>query len=217
MKKTLIIFCTVISLGLFTACEDAEETIQNIDEQEELSEGKFLSECSSLGIEGVAGVSKRDEIEFLGNQTEITTTYYSTASCTKDSVIGEKQYEGEFLVEQRESEDGVDQGVIEFELQEAKLTPSNETLVTALNAINYCGVDTYAVDETQDLTDQSDLLICPFESMPANLTSVYFYETNDDILTLTDAPVVESENSELSIPEETLPVIQVFAEEYVKQ
>jgi hypothetical protein len=170
MKKLSVMFCLVLSMGVLTACDDAEETIQNIDEQEELAEGRFLSDCAGFGVDRVAGISKRDQIEFLSNQTEIKTTYYSSSDCAESSVIGEKEYDGEFTVEQSKSEDGVDQGVMQFELEEARITPSNETLVTALNAINYCGVDSYAVDETAELTNQSDLLTCPLEELPAELT-----------------------------------------------
>jgi hypothetical protein len=205
LKNIAIVCCS--TLFLF-ACDDAKETIENIEKAPEL-QGRFVSNCRSIGIDGVAGFSKMDELYLAANQTEFTTLYFEGTECSSDKEVGMLEYNGEFNV--LNSKDN--EGDLRFDLEEAIITIESETLAEALSAVNFCGQSSYEAGENESISSENAGLLCPVQDVPTTLYGSYTYDDQDNTLFLSDEP----SDMNLSEAASKLPLIEVFADEFNKK
>lgn len=201
MNYKLKLASAALAAVFFVGCDDAKKSVKNISEQPEL-QGKFLSSCEAFGVEGMASISVQDEIRFTGNQLKINSVLYSNSECSDDAELGEIVYEGEFEVERRglervvadyetlteEQKKDLDAGLITLELKEAHVRASDQTLVSLLNGISFCGSSDFQVDKKKDLTESSDEFFCPLKKVPARLLGGYVYHEDKKELVLSQQP-----------------------------
>jgi len=211
--KNIVKIIVPLSAAFMISCgDDAEEVFNNVTEFPQ-AQGESESTCSTLGIPGVAGVSKKDVLILVTNQTEFQTRYYSSSECAENEEMGRVTYQGEFAVDRTSPDEEDNAGEITFEMDEAKVELYSDTLVSAFNAVNYCGRSDYRKNEAVEVTSGSDRALCPVSDVPAVLYGQYEYNDNDSTIMLSADPVDMEFNQ--SVP--SLPLIDVFASEFRKK
>lgn len=197
-------------------CDDAKKTIKNLSEQPEM-QGKFLSSCERLGVEGMASVSSQDEIYFVGNQVTVNSIYYSDANCNSENEIGRVEYEGDFEVDRKGLEKvaknysqltdaqkkDLDGGFVELDIDKANVKATDQTLVSLLNGISFCGSSDYQLDKAKDITTAtSEEIFCPIKSIPARLQGGYVFNEKAKELTFSNYQEPAEAGSDLAKPDQ---------------
>jgi len=213
LVKNLLKTVAPLAMIFMISCgDDAKETIKNLEDAPEI-QGESMSSCSAAGIEGLVGISKKDVLILLANQSEFQTRYYSDTNCLEAKEVGRVTYKGDFAVERKSLDDQQNVGDITFEIKKAFVEPFSDTLVTTFNTLGFCGRSDYIENETTEVTSGSDNTLCPVSDVPAVLYGQYKYDDANNRLLLSADPVDMDFNK--SIP--SLPLIDIFAAEYIKQ
>jgi len=212
MPKFSKILIPTLFLLIASCGDDAEEIFNNATDFPE-AQGESQSSCVGAGAAELAGVSKKDVLILMANQTEFQTRYYSSSNCASDDEIGRVTYKGEFAVERTSSEEEANSGEITFEMEKALVEVFSENLISVFNTVNFCGRSDYTENETREVTKGSDGVFCPVSDVPATLYGNYRYNSDGNTILLSADPVDMSLDE--SLP--SLPLVDVFASEFVKQ
>lgn len=185
----------VVVLGFFVGCDkdDPVQVANNVTEQPNMN-GTFRSACAGSDL---AGLSVRETLKFEGNKFTREQSYFETADCTEEQNGGTVTVEGDFTIDA----DGLPQseaGAVQLDLKTAYITPHAAFLVTALNAINYCGYSDYAIDVKRDVSGGTDSATCVVLKVPQTVYGAY--RLDDKKLYLNEGGVGEMSESATDRP-----------------
>lgn len=166
---------------------------------------------------------ERQPVENVGQ--DVKQAAENVANTVENSVNNEseRQESAENLEEEHKKEkDDVDAGVITLNIKEVYVEPTDQTLVSLLNGISFCGKSDYAKDKKAKLTGVSGNDFCPVKQVPLDLNGKYLYHEEKKELVLSDNPMdmdrgeasPSEENSERVIPSFSL--VELFSTTYKK-
>ncbi len=177
MKNILKLSCLGLITASLIACskEDAKEVANNVAENPELN-GKFQSECFGSDV---LDFSYRETLEFAGNQFSQIRNYYSTDTCSNESLVGNLSVNGDFVIDA----DGLPDhpaGSIEIQFDEAEITPQSEDLASALSSVELCGIENFESGVTSEVPKKSsDNWTCPIRDFSSTVYGSYQLEGDE--------------------------------------
>ncbi len=188
-QKILVSFALLTSFSLIGCSEDAKEAIQNVADAPTL-QGEFTNKCSSSML---LDASEQTSYKFEGNQFTRSQVFFSEDDCVNEA--GRIEYVGDFTAEENYEDTATVGGDLNIEVTGAKIIPKTDGLATALNAINFCGVNNYESGKEVELTGVQTRGLCPIDNVPAKLYTTY--RTDDINLYLADTDLGSMANVDL--------------------
>lgn len=150
MKKTF--FAGALALAL-AACNssDSDGGVRNLVDEDVRESGivnTWKSECQNVLLDLFGLAAQREEFRIAGDIRKVT-TYYETNDC-KDAIIE---------VQETGSYDNVDKSGDNFEIDihwdKVELKAINDRGRDLLETVQFCGFETWNVDQYQNVTDRT--------------------------------------------------------------
>ncbi len=166
----------LLLLAVGCSKEDAKQTAKDVrqsvsntaKEPELLTNRKWESDCrptaKSTIFSKLTNTSEKEFLHFTGNGVEKNIEHYKTKDCQQP--LSRIQYTGDYGIKQK-VENNTDTRQIDFTNREVSLVPLSEEAVTALKAVNFCGVKEWKANVPQSLTTYARNPGCPVLDVPA--------------------------------------------------
>lgn len=186
------------------------------------------SNCREESEVGRAVYDGEFEVE-RKNLEDIGQNIKHTAENVAESVEGVVKSESErkesaekLEEEQKKEKENLDAGVVTFNIKEVYVEPKDQTMVSLLNGISFCGLKDFEKDKRKSLTKVSGETFCPVKEVPIDLNGTYVYNEDSKELLLSNQPTdmqegqakPSEENTDVVIPNYSL--TEVFAAKYKK-
>jgi hypothetical protein len=163
MNKILF-FVTISSLAFAVGCgnktpQQLADQIQGKSNQtrDQLGiSGDWQSECSKAALFG--NFKSQSERYHFGDDGTFQKKFYfySDDTCHDPSFV--RQEDGTLKFQGKSTpKEGL---TTDFSFTEVSIVPDNQSAVSELNTLNYCGVNTYAVGQASNVTAQSSNALC---------------------------------------------------------
>ncbi len=176
MKYFKTILLSVVAAFSFTGCSDDDNgssspagAAGNFVQEPDLN-GRYSNDCSGSEL---ANLSMRTTYRFNADGSfSQYQDFYESEDCSDNESLGVVELGGSYTVDS----DGAPEsegGAIQFEIKQAKITVQSALLADAMNAISFCGQDSYEEGSETEITETSDNALCPVKSVPDTLYGVY--------------------------------------------
>lgn len=194
MKKLSAIVAMVVISGLCAGCskKDAKRAAQGVANYAKDSDlqGSFRGPCVESNLPGIRSQST---LKFDGAKFQVKKVLYAEGDCSKDE-LGQAVYSGGFTIDDKKV-DGQKVKTIDISLEKAQIAVSSNVLASAASAVNYCGVSSYELNKTYNITPNTKMETCFVTEVPAKLYGSYRITKNGSDLNLS---LSENEVSDLA-------------------
>ncbi len=165
IEKSLMAMTLLGTMGMLASCDDDNPIAEAVDEVEETAELQQLQEtwqapCAESSILNASSVEK---ITFEGTDFTKTMTISSDSSCS--SAEGVVTMTGDFSIDETSADSDAVYN-LDLSYQQMKITLNNETAVDLFNAVNFCGVEDWKVNEEVVIESSETSQDCFISELP---------------------------------------------------
>lgn len=198
MKKASAVLAIMLLSGLFVGCTKKEakraaEGVVNYAKDSDL-QGTFRGPCVGSNL---PGIHSQSTLKFDGAKFQVKKALYAEGDCSKDE-LGQAVYSGGFTIDDKKV-DGQKVKTIDISLEKAQIAVSSNVLASAASAVNYCGVSSYELNKTYNITPNTKMETCFVAEVPAKLYGSYRIAKDGSDMALS---LSESEVSDLAASKE---------------
>ncbi len=176
--KRIIPLTLIGTMTLFTSCDDDNPISQAVDEIEEVSElqqmqEKWQAPCSDSSI---LSASTTENVTFSGK--DFTQEYLISSDTSCSTIEGVVTYNGNFEID--ESNNGQDSYDLDLSYQEMKVLLNSETAVDLFNAVNFCGIEDWQINQERVVVSTETGANCFIDKLPKTLYGKVLVDDSED-------------------------------------
>jgi len=179
IEKSIMAMTLLGTMGMLASCDDDNPITEAIDEVEETAELQQLQEtwqapCAESSILSASSVEK---ITFEGTDFTKTMTISSDSSCS--SAEGVVTMTGDFSIDETSADTDAVYN-LDLSYQQMKVTLNNETAVDLFNAVNFCGVEDWKVNEEVVIESSETSEDCFISELPKTVYGKVEVDDSED-------------------------------------